>query len=41
MVEEKNADAVVYSQGIYHVSFYATGKVALMTNGQFSGYLKK
>lgn len=41
VVEEKNADAVVYSQGIYHVIFYATGKVALMTNGQFTGYLKK
>ena len=39
-LDEKNADAAVYSQGIYQVIFYTKGKVALMENRQFKGYLK-
>lgn len=39
-LDEKNADASVYSQGIYQVIFYTKGKVALMENRQFKGYLK-
>ncbi|MDN6834336.1 MAG: hypothetical protein L0L75_11415, partial [Enterobacterales bacterium] len=30
----------VYSQGNYQVIFYTKGKVALMENRQFKGYLK-
>lgn len=39
-LDEKNADAAVYSQGIYQVIFYTKGKIALMENRQFKGYLK-
>lgn len=39
-LDEKNADASVYSQGNYQVIFYTKGKVALMENCQFKGYLK-
>ncbi|KAA0263963.1 hypothetical protein [Hafnia alvei] len=39
-LDEKNADASVYSQGNYQVIFYTKGKVALMENRQFKGYLK-
>ena len=40
-IDEDNADATVYQSGLYNVIVYHhTGKVALMKEGQFVGYLK-
>lgn len=39
-VDEITPDAITYSQGLQQVIKYRTGKVALMTQGQFTGYLK-
>ena len=39
--DEDNKDATVYQSGLYNVIVYHhTGKVALMKEGQFVGYLK-
>ena len=40
-IDEDNKDATVYQSGLYNVIVYHhTGKVALMKEGQFVGYLK-
>lgn len=40
-IDEDNTDATVYQSGLYNVIVYHhTGKVALMKEGQFVGYLK-
>ncbi|HFI9551321.1 TPA: hypothetical protein ACGSUZ_002178 [Escherichia coli] len=40
-IDENNKDATVYQSGLYNVIVYHhTGKVALMKEGQFVGYLK-
>jgi Type IV conjugative transfer system lipoprotein (TraV). len=40
-IDEDNADATTYQSGLYNVIIYHhTGKVALMKQGQFVGYLK-
>lgn len=38
--DETNADATVYSQGLYTIIAYKTGKVAVMKSGVFMGYAK-
>ncbi len=41
-IDEDNKDATVYQSGLYNVIVYHhTGKVALMKEGQFVGYLMK
>ncbi|BDH45359.1 lipoprotein [Salmonella enterica subsp. enterica serovar Choleraesuis] len=37
---ETNDDAVVYTQGLYTVIFYKTGKVAVMKDNVFQGFAK-
>lgn len=40
-IDEDNTDATTYQSGLYNVIVYhRTGKVALMRQGQFQGYLK-
>ncbi len=38
---EDESKAKVYSQGLLTVIFYTSGKVALLRENQFVGYLKK
>lgn len=38
--DETNADATAYSQGLYTIIVYKTGKVAVMKSGVFMGYAK-
>lgn len=38
--DEVTEKATAYSQGIFTVIIYKSGKVALMNQGQFIGYLK-
>lgn len=38
--DEVTADAATYSQGLYTIIIYKTGKVAVMKNNVFEGYAK-
>lgn len=38
--DEVTADATAYSQGLYTIIVYKTGKVAVMKDGSFKGYAK-
>lgn len=38
--DEVTADATTYSQGLYTIIVYKTGKVAVMKDGSFQGYAK-
>lgn len=38
--DEVTADATVYSQGLFTIIAYKTGKIAVMKDGQFQGYAK-
>ena len=40
-LEENNPDAKAYQQGLYSVLIYKSGKVALVKDNTFVGYLKK
>lgn len=38
--DESDIDATAYSQGLYSIIVYKTGKVAVMKSGVFEGYAK-
>lgn len=40
-LDEDNADAKSYSQGLYTFVVYKNGKIAIMKDGQFAAYAKK
>ncbi|WP_411800910.1 hypothetical protein [Enterobacter roggenkampii] len=40
-LDEDNADAKSYSQGLYNFVIYKNGKIAIMKGGQFVSYAKK
>lgn len=39
-LDESNADAKTYSQGLYVFIIYQSGKIAVMQDGKFLGYAK-
>lgn len=39
-LDESNADAKTYSQGLYAFIVYKSGKIAVMQDGKFLGYAK-